>query len=60
MGLGTKINKIYKEIGWKGLWAGLGTRVIMIGTIAGFQWWIYDSFKTIVGLQTTGGIVKKA
>jgi solute carrier family 25 phosphate transporter 3 len=55
----TKISNIYKEIGWKGLWAGLGTRVLMIGTIAGLQWWIYDSFKTMIGLQTTGGVVKK-
>jgi solute carrier family 25 phosphate transporter 3 len=27
----------------------------MIGTLTGFQWWIYDSFKTAIGLQTTGG-----
>jgi solute carrier family 25 phosphate transporter 3 len=27
----------------------------MIGTLTGLQWWIYDSFKTAVGLQTTGG-----
>ena len=34
---------------------GLGTRVLMIGTLTGFQWWIYDSFKTAMGLGTTGG-----
>ncbi|KAG6331504.1 hypothetical protein ID866_7584 [Astraeus odoratus] len=34
---------------------GLGARVIMIGTLTGFQWWIYDTFKTSVGLNTTGG-----
>lgn len=34
---------------------GLGTRVIMIGTLTGFQWWIYDSFKSAFGLGTTGG-----
>ena len=50
-----KIGKIYKEIGFKGLWAGLVTRIIMIGTLTGLQWWIYDSFKTAVGLATTGG-----
>lgn len=27
----------------------------MIGTLTGLQWWIYDSFKTAMGLQTTGG-----
>ena len=34
---------------------GLGTRVLMIGTLTGFQWWIYDSFKTAMGMGTTGG-----
>lgn len=51
--------KIYADIGFKGLWRGLGTRIIMIGTLTGFQWWIYDSFKTAVGLQTSGGFSKK-
>lgn len=50
-----KVSTIYSEIGFKGLWNGLGTRIIMIGTLTGLQWWIYDSFKTAVGLQTTGG-----
>jgi hypothetical protein len=27
--------------------------------LTGLQWWIYDSFKTAVGLQTTGGGSKK-
>lgn len=53
--IGEKISKIYAEIGFKGLWGGLTTRIIMVGTLTGFQWWIYDSFKTAVGLQTTGG-----
>ena len=26
---------------------GLSTRVLMIGTLTGFQWWIYDSFNTL-------------
>jgi len=34
---------------------GLPTRVLMIGTLTGFQWWIYDSFKTAMGMGTTGG-----
>lgn len=32
----------------------------MIGTLTGLQWWIYDSFKTAVGLATTGGGSSKA
>lgn len=55
------VKKIYGDIGFNGLWKGLGTRIFMIGTLTGFQWWIYDSFKSAMGLQTTGGVqqVKK-
>ena len=59
-GTGDAIKKIYSEIGMAGLWRGLGARIIMIGTLTGFQWWIYDSFKTAVGLATTGGASKKS
>lgn len=57
--VGSKVSAIYKEIGFKGLWAGLTTRIVMIGTLTGLQWWIYDSFKTAVGLATSGGGSKK-
>jgi solute carrier family 25 phosphate transporter 3 len=30
-----KVGKIYAEIGFRGLWAGLGTRILMIGTLTG-------------------------
>jgi len=39
---------------------GLGARIIMIGTLTGLQWLIYDSFKTYAGLPTTGGVAKPA
>ena len=52
---GGTVGEIYSDIGFKGLWAGLGVRIFMIGTLTGLQWWIYDSFKVAVGLQTTGG-----
>lgn len=42
--------EILKELGFGGIWGGLGTRIIMIGTLTGLQWWIYDTFKTAVGL----------
>lgn len=54
-GTGYAIKNIYAEIGFSGLWRGLGTRIIMIGTLTGLQWWIYDTFKTACGLQTSGG-----
>jgi len=60
--LGKKENKgkgfgqIINEQGWYKLCTrGLGTRVIMIGTLTGLQWWIYDSFKSAMGFGTTGG-----
>jgi len=53
---GKSIGKIASEVGVMSLATkGLGTRVIMIGTLTGFQWWIYDSFKSVMGLGTTGG-----
>merc|ERR1712098_101597 len=48
------VGSIYSEIGFGGLWAGLGTRIFMIGTLTAFQWLIYDSFKVYMGLPTTG------
>ncbi|KAG0165216.1 Cu/Pi carrier [Apophysomyces sp. BC1015] len=45
---------IAKELGWKGVWRGLGTRIAMIGTLTALQWLIYDTFKVNVGLPTTG------
>ena len=44
-----------KGIGMRGLWVGLPTRIVMIGTLTGLQWLIYGSFKAAVGLPTPGG-----
>jgi len=52
---GDQIKKIYGEIGFNGLWKGLGTRIFMVGTLTCMQWVIYDSFKVACGLATTGG-----
>lgn len=52
---GRAMNRIYGDIGFRGLWAGLPIRVVMIGTLTAFQWLIYDSFKVALGLPTTGG-----
>ncbi|KAL6075907.1 Mitochondrial carrier protein [Balamuthia mandrillaris] len=42
-----------REMGVKNLFTkGLGTRVIMIGTLTGLQWWIYGTFKSIMGFGT--------
>lgn len=47
--------QVVQEMGCGGLWRGLSIRLVMIGTITALQWVIYDSFKVMVGLQTTGG-----
>eukprot|EP00922_Rhytidocystis_sp_ex-Travisia-forbesii_P020361 GHVS01029963.1.p1 GENE.GHVS01029963.1~~GHVS01029963.1.p1 ORF type:complete len:327 (+),score=41.46 GHVS01029963.1:70-1050(+) len=53
---GKGYSQIVKEVGCKNLFTkGLGTRVLMIGTLTGLQWWIYDTFKTTMGMGTTGG-----
>lgn len=53
---GKGFGQILNEVGYKNLFTkGLGTRVLMIGTLTGLQWWIYDTFKTAMGMGTTGG-----
>ncbi|KAI8501870.1 solute carrier family 25 member 3-like isoform X1 [Branchiostoma floridae x Branchiostoma belcheri] len=34
-----------KALGMKGLWRGLGVRILMIGTLTALQWFIYDLVK---------------
>jgi solute carrier family 25 phosphate transporter 3 len=42
------------EMGTKDLFTkGLGTRIIMIGTLTGLQWWIYGSWKSAMGFGTS-------
>jgi len=53
---GKSIGTIIKEVGPANLATkGLPTRILMIGTLTGLQWWIYDTFKSAYGLGTTGG-----
>ncbi|RDW78099.1 putative phosphate transport protein [Coleophoma crateriformis] len=52
---GAAMSRIYKDIGFSGLWNGLPVRIVMIGTLTGLQWMIYDYFKIFMGLPTTGG-----
>merc|ERR1711998_685715 len=52
---GQSAGEIYSDVGFNGLWKGLGTRIVMIGTLTCLQWVIYDSFKVYCGLATTGG-----
>ncbi|KAK7228588.1 hypothetical protein V2G26_000758 [Clonostachys chloroleuca] len=52
---GKAMSRIYKDIGFSGLWNGLPVRIVMIGTLTGLQWMIYDYFKIFMGFPTTGG-----
>jgi solute carrier family 25 phosphate transporter 3 len=53
---GKSFGQMASEQGIKNLFTrGLGTRIIMIGTLTGLQWWIYDTWKTAMGLGTSGG-----
>merc|ERR1711892_516609 len=42
---GAGIGDAVKDLGFKGMWAGLGPRIIMIGTLTALQWFIYDGVK---------------
>jgi len=53
---GKGLGQIASETGLKNLATkGLGIRIVMIGTLTGLQWWIYDTFKTAFGMGTSGG-----
>ncbi|KAL1390455.1 mitochondrial carrier domain-containing protein [Phyllosticta capitalensis] len=49
------MGRVYRQIGFVGLWNGLPMRIAMIGTLTAFQWFIYDSYKSALGMPTTGG-----
>lgn len=53
---GKSLGTIASEVGYANLMTrGLTTRIVMIGTLTGLQWWIYDTFKSAAGLGTSGG-----
>merc|ERR1712066_1082460 len=42
--------EVVSDLGFKGLWAGLGPRILMVGTLTALQWFIYDSVKVALRL----------
>merc|ERR1712107_272592 len=42
---GTGLGQAVNDLGFSGLWAGLGPRIVMIGTLTALQWFIYDGVK---------------
>merc|ERR1712142_885957 len=47
---GSTIGSAAKALGFKGMWAGLGPRIIMFGTLTALQWFIYDGVKVALRL----------
>ncbi|KAJ1913545.1 Cu/Pi carrier [Mycoemilia scoparia] len=56
---GTLAVKILKDLGFKGVWAGLTPRIMMVGTLTALQWFIYDTFKVMTGLPASGSAAPK-
>jgi solute carrier family 25 phosphate transporter 3 len=50
------IGGIMKEIGFMGLWRGIGLRCVMVGSISAGMFLIYDSVKVLSGIPTTAGL----
>lgn len=46
----SSIGGIISEVGMVGIWRGLVARIIMIGTLTGLQWFVYDAFKVYTGM----------
>lgn len=41
----SSIGGIISQTGFLGIWNGLPLRIVMIGTLTGLQWFVYDAFK---------------
>ena len=51
---GKSVAAIMNETGLKRLMTkGLAARVVMLGTLTGLQWWVYDTFKIAMGFGGT-------
>lgn len=61
MGKGNKTaGQILAELGPMGVWGGLGTRIIMIGTLTGLQWYVHGVNMTAVSHMLLGGVLINA
>ena len=50
---GTATSRIYRDIGFVGLWNGLPVRIVMIGTLTGLQWMIYGKVSSNTVLHSS-------
>ncbi|CAD5225237.1 unnamed protein product [Bursaphelenchus okinawaensis] len=46
-----EFSKVCKQLGWRVLWAGLATRILMIGSIAASQLFVVDTVKLALHLE---------
>ena len=58
-GTGAVIGRILRDLGFTGVWRGLGARIVMVGTLTALQWFIYDTYKVYCGLPTSGAADQK-
>lgn len=49
-GMMKAIGNIMKRLGAKGLFLGLGARMVMVGTLTAGQFFIYDYTKSMMGV----------
>ncbi|KAG2374733.1 hypothetical protein C9374_010477 [Naegleria lovaniensis] len=47
--------EILKHIGFRGVWAGIVPRCIMVSSLSAAMFLVYDGTKVLLGLPTTGG-----
>eukprot|EP00029_Vermamoeba_vermiformis_P004098 TRINITY_DN14630_c0_g1_i1.p1 TRINITY_DN14630_c0_g1~~TRINITY_DN14630_c0_g1_i1.p1 ORF type:complete len:335 (-),score=33.06 TRINITY_DN14630_c0_g1_i1:46-1050(-) len=52
------VGGILRTLGWKGVWLGLGTRCMMVGSLSAVMFLVYDSVKVFCGLPTSSGLNK--
>jgi len=53
------VSSIVSELGFMGLWKGIGLRCVMVGTISAGMFLILDGVKVMTGLPTTQGVGSK-
>jgi len=49
------LGKVIRDLGFRGVWLGVGPRCLMVSTLSAGMFLIYDSVKVLCGLPTTGG-----
>jgi len=55
----SRLVKIAQELGFKGLYTGLGARIVMVGTLTAGQFAIYGDIKRVLGATGSTEIAKK-